>query len=293
MKKVLIYFLNLFVFILMSCSSEDIESFDESLEQSKPETEEISAFSKISCGDEITYNILPGDAIDVAANSKNIFKVAGNRGVYAFNESDGRWIYLGGQARRITVDGNNVIWITNHKNEIFRSTYYPSTQTNSRWTRMSGKATDIGANERGDVYILGDSDRGGEYDVYKRENNRWNKTGGRGKRIAAGNSDAQAWLVNKHSDIYKRVNGRWQKFPGKARDIAEGKGSKPHLYIVGNTPKGSNGYDVYVFDQVWCKVRGIGTNIAVRGDFPLISNGYNKSYIGCLIRFNGTPLCPF
>ncbi|MEM9339213.1 MAG: tectonin domain-containing protein [Bacteroidota bacterium] len=247
------------------------------------------------CGEELSYARFPDDAIDVAANETYIFKVAVNRVVYAYNREDDSWVSLGGQARRITVDGANNIWITNHDNEIYRCTFF-SNYTRTDWEKMSGKATDIGASSLGVVYILGDREIGKEYDVYRRTATGWNKIGGRGRRIAAGNS-ADAWLINKNNKIYRLSGNQWTKISGEARDIAEGGGNTQGLYIVGNTENsGDDGYEVYSYDysdETWCKVRGIGTNITVKGGLPIVSNSRNEMYGGCLRGAAGTLACAF
>ncbi|HAS39064.1 MAG TPA: hypothetical protein DCS93_01230 [Microscillaceae bacterium] len=249
---------------------------------------------RITCGDQLTYADLGGSAIDVAANENYVFRVASNRVVQVYNPTSLNWISLGGQAKRITVDGYNNIWIVNHRNEIYRTTYNASSQTVSGWVRQSGKATDIGASLSGRVYILGDSEKNGQFEVYRRSGSRWIKMSGSGRRIAGGNSGADIWMVNKNNDIYKYVNNRWTKITGRARDIAQSGGSNPHLYIVGNTSQGSDGYDVYVYNGGWCKVRGIGTNIAAMGQFPILTNGRNKIYKGCKVLSDGiSSICPF
>ena len=291
MKKLLIIAsFGLFMFQLASCTNNP-----ENEVTPQNEIPDIQANTqRITCGDQLTYADLGGSAIDVAANENYVFRVASNRVVQVYNPTSLNWISLGGQAKRITVDGYNNIWIVNHQNEIYRTTYNASSQTVSGWVRQSGKATDIGASLSGRVYILGDSEKNGQFEVYRRSGSRWIKMSGSGRRIAGGNSGADIWMVNKNNDIYKYVNNRWTKITGRARDIAQSGGSNPHLYIVGNTSQGSDGYDVYVYNGGWCKVRGIGTNIAAMGQFPILTNGRNKIYKGCKVLSDGiSSICPF
>lgn len=287
MKKLLM--VASFGLLMAACTTQ---SRDEVTPEKTPDIQ--ASTERINCSDRLTYANLNGGGLDVAATSNYVFKVAANKVIQVYDTENFRWISLGSQGKRITADDRNNIWITNDRNEIYHGVYNPATQSVARWNRLNGKATDIGASLSGRLYILGDSERNGEFAVYRRSGSRWVKMRGSGRRIAGGNSGADIWLINKKNDIYKYVGSSWIKIGGRARDIAQSGGSNAHTYIVGNTSNGADGYPVYVYNGGWCKVGGFGTNIAVKGEFPIVVNGRKQIFKGCKVLPDGiSSVCPF
>ncbi|HSB11673.1 MAG TPA: tectonin domain-containing protein [Blastocatellia bacterium] len=96
------------------------------------------------------------------------------------------------------------------------------------WVTMGGKASDIGANANGQIWIIGEYPPG---NIYRFVGGTWEQIPGGAKRIAvdpAGN----AWVVNGGGDIFRYRGTGWEQVPGRALDI--GIGANGAVWIIGN-----------------------------------------------------------
>ena len=150
-------------------------------------------------------------------------------------------------------------WALNH--------VYPSL-----WTKLSGKATDIGIGANGHTYITGASWVGsGGYDVFRRSGNSWVKVGGQGVKVAVSPAGTP-WLINAKGEIFRRTGSHWQKMPGKATDI--GIGANGQVYITGYTHPSSGGGAIYRWNgSGWTAIGGYAIRIAVQSNGkPIVVN---------------------
>ena len=127
------------------------------------------------------------------------------------------------------------------------------------WSKLPGGATDIGANAKGDLWMVGSSPPGPDYTIYHWILGQWVPVAGAtGKRIAvdpAGN----AWVVRDKGAIMRYTASGWQTVPGSAMDI--GIGANGTVWIIGPDQSISrlNSQSPYV----WQKFTGGAVRIAV------------------------------
>ena len=90
------------------------------------------------------------------------------------------------------------------------------------WLEIPGKATDIGVNSYGDLWIIGNDKETGGYGIYNYTDGSWKKIPGSAVRIAV--SPSGPWVVNKFGNIYvlDMKTEKWTMVPGCAKDIGSG-----------------------------------------------------------------------
>ncbi|MBX2832897.1 MAG: hypothetical protein KTR23_17365 [Rhodospirillales bacterium] len=168
----------------------------------------------LEAGGATTWELVPGDATDVAIGTDGTTYVigvgkpdSGGYPIYKRAKSDKNWTKLSGTASRVAVS-DTVAWVVNDKGQIY-------TQSGSKWRRVPGPAAqDIGASAKG-VWIT--AVNGG---IHVRNGNKWQKVAGEAQRIDI-DQNGRPWVVNKQGNIYVHSNERkWLKQPGTAVDIA-------------------------------------------------------------------------
>jgi len=106
------------------------------------------------------------------------------------------------------------------------------------WAAIPGSATAIGANARGDVWIIANTPPGRDHNIYRLRGRTWQQVPGTGMRIAvdpAGN----AWVVESSGAILRYTGTAWERIPGNATDI--GVGAKGAVWIIGGDQSISRG----------------------------------------------------
>src|SRR5262252_7642718 len=143
------------------------------------------------------------------------------------------------------------------------------------WSKLPGGATDIGANAKGDLWVVGSSPPGSDYTIYHWVLGQWLPVlGATGARIAvdpAGN----AWVVRSNGAILRYTATGWQTVPGSAMDI--GIGANGTVWIVGLDQSISrlNTQSPYV----WQKFPGGAVRIAVDpAGNPWVANAGGQVY---------------
>ena len=106
----------------------------------------VAASGQISRWDGERFVGVPGFATDIAAETS--VWIVGRDGALQELQSNGRFSASRGAGVHITTSANGVAWAVNNLGEIYRS-------VPGGFERMPGAATDIGANARGEVYVIG------------------------------------------------------------------------------------------------------------------------------------------
>ena len=141
---------------------------------------------------------------------------------------------------------------------------FTSAQTTT-WTTLPGAAMDIGANAKGDVWVIGTAAGA----IYRLANGNWQQVPGGATRISV-DPDGSAWVVNANGNIFHSNADliSWTLAPGGATDI--GVGANGDVWIIGSNRSG-NDYDIWhaVFSPGtrtvtgWQRVDGGAIRIAV------------------------------
>ncbi len=203
----------------------------------------------------------PGNGTDIGAGSNKVYVVGTNKSIYRWNNSN--WIRMSGvTAKRIDVAYGSPYIVTD-KNEIYRNL------SNTRWTKVPGKAFDIGGNHNTLVHI------GNGNNIYSYAGGgKWNLLPGNGKgiRIDVAN-DGNPWIVGTNNNIYQYIGStnKWSKKGDfKASDISISReGDVWALQLNSGIPHKYKG------SGVWEKFNGILTNISVQDNGHLW--GVNKN----------------
>ncbi|WP_316979440.1 tectonin domain-containing protein [Shumkonia mesophila] len=101
----------------------------------------------------------------------------------------------------------------------------------SKWVKIDGAARDVAIGSDGTAYVIGTTQEGSGYQIFKRAKTAttWSKLSGAATRIAV--FGTQAWVVNSKGMIFAQSGTGWKKVPGPAaQDIgASAKG----VWIIG------------------------------------------------------------
>ncbi|MBE0529446.1 MAG: hypothetical protein IH626_01380 [Rhodospirillales bacterium] len=101
----------------------------------------------------------------------------------------------------------------------------------SKWVKIDGAARDVAIGSDGTVFVIGTTQEGSGYQIFKRAKTAttWTKLSGAATRIAV--FGTQAWVVNSKGMIFAQSGTGWKKVPGPAaQDIgASAKG----VWIIG------------------------------------------------------------
>lgn len=142
--------------------------------------------------------------------------------------------------------------------------------TQPKWQRLLGHASDIGVGADGSVWAIGTDERGGGFGIYQWLGSSWQRVDGGAVRIDVG-PDGVPWIVNDDQDIYRRQDGVWQRMGGNARDI--GIGADGSVWVT-------SGGGTYRYDEGnWVGVRGSGERIDVdQNGIPWVFASDGKIY---------------
>lgn len=140
--------------------------------------------------------------------------------------------------------------------------------TQPRWQRLPGNASDIGVGADGSVWAVGTDERGGGFGIYHWLGSAWQRVDGGAVRIDV-DPQGVPWIVNDSSNIYRWQDGRWQRMGGNARDI--GIGADGSVWVT-------SGGGTYRYDEGnWVGVRGSGVRIDVDPNgIPWVIGGDSK-----------------
>lgn len=195
--------------------------------------------------------------------------------IYRWNGN--RWEKTNGQGLNISVGPDNNPWVTTSSKQI-------STRRRNSWDRINGTANDIGVGSDGTVWITGTKYAArGDFEIFRRNNNRWEKMPGGGVRIAAESYDS-AWLVNSQNAIWRFINNAWERIPdGEAYDV--GVGSDGTAWIIGTNKVGNGDFGVYRRNgNRWEEMPGGGVRIAVES----FDSAWLINAEGYIWRFTGS-----
>src|SRR3974390_2815253 len=110
------------------------------------------------------------------------------------------------------------------------------------WTTLPGAAMDVGANAKGDLWVIGTAPVMGGYGIYHWVNGNFQNVPGGAVRISV-DGDGTAWVINNTGNIFHSdVNGQWTMQPGGATDI--GVGGNGDVWVIGANRCG-NDYSIY------------------------------------------------
>lgn len=132
------------------------------------------------------WEFLSGEALDIGVSTTGDAWVIGlNQGIYYWTEKTLSWTKVDGAAVRIAVGPDNIPYVVNRNNNVYR--------WNGRsWTQLSGSATDVGVGADGSVFIIST-----DQNVYQYQptTNTWTNYGASGTRIAV-DKFGRPWIVN-------------------------------------------------------------------------------------------------
>jgi hypothetical protein len=224
---------------------------------------------------------LPGRGLDIGVGANNTAWIIGTNGTpYRYDWQLNSWIQQpGSNGMRIAVDANGIAWMVNTSSYIYRWT---PTLTGGSWTRMPGKAIDIGIGGPSSVvWIIGTNGK-----MYRWDGSGWvmKDAGANGWRITVG-SDNRPWIITTNGSIYVENGNGWLQQPGTGMDIGAGRDGS--IWLVGSGSIGG-GYELFEYVPSsggtslpsWTKTTGGGVNIAVGGPIgtPWLINNEGSLY---------------
>lgn len=142
-----------------------------------------------------------------------------NAPFYNQGAGDQAWTTMSTRAVRVSVDGQRNAWIVNAAGDILKF-------NGSAWDKVDGSAKDISAGQKnGKVWVIGVGDQGGgNFNIFRRDGDKWTLVPGAAVRIAADNNGS-AWVVNAAGMVFRYSGETWVPVPGvEAVDIAIGVG---------------------------------------------------------------------
>jgi Tectonin domain len=180
---------------------------------------------------------------------------AGCYKIYWFNALFGTWINVPGCANRVDVDGNGYPWVVSHWNGHLAV----SKDNGATWGKIDApSALDIGVNEKGDVWIIGQTTNNGCTPIYRMKNGKFEQVM---PPICGANridvdADGNAWVVKKNGEIYKFNGTNWDLITGQlATDITVSPSGTVYITSKTYTPPGNNVY-IYNGNNNWSFILG-------------------------------------
>ncbi len=206
------------------------------------------------------WNTIPGKATDIGVGANGAVWITGKEkvfGGYAIEQWTGSGFkkVIGG-AVRIDVDPWGYPWVVNSFDDIYR-------WENNNWTKMPGKAKDIGIGADGSVWIIGTDAVLGGFGIYKWNGSSFTKIDGGAVRIDVG-PDGNPWVVNSDGNIYRRNNNQWQKMPGSATDISVD--INGNVWITGTNAGGNTIYRWTKKTNNWSAMGKAGVAVSAGGE---------------------------
>ena len=135
-------------------------------------------------------------------------------------------------------------------------------QSSTTWSALPGAATDIGADAKGDVWVIGSGAAPGGHPIYMLQNGTWIQISGSASRIAV-DTDGSAWVVTSGNAIFHWNGSSFVQAPGAAMDI--GVGANGAVWIIGPDQSIAQGAFAPGTRTVtgWTRIDGAATRIAV------------------------------
>ena len=145
-----------------------------------------------------TWQRMPGQASDIGAGfDGSVYAIAPRGTVYKWHENSWSWENIGGNAERVTVDGDGRPWVTTSDNRIYRL-------RGQTWQNLPGRARDLGAGANGEVWA---ASPGGITYRWNEDSFGWqNMAGNRVQDIACG-PNGEVWVVTRDNRIYRNQAG--------------------------------------------------------------------------------------
>ncbi len=92
-----------------------------------------------------------GAGVDIGIGGNRVYVIGTNKNLY-LRRSNGGYDNLGGIVERVDVDSQGRAWVINSAGDIFIN-------DGSGFQKLPGSAIDVGCSSRGDVYVIGSTDR--------------------------------------------------------------------------------------------------------------------------------------
>ncbi len=152
-------------------------------------------------------------------------------------------------------------------------------QMPGHWTRIPGRARDIGVDARGVPWIVSlDEKAAGGFAILRRTGSAWSEVDGGAVKIAvAPNGDV--WIVDDAGQIRSRKaqDNRWTNVPGRAREISISPDGG--VWKVGTDKQGDD-YWIYKYDGAdWRKMEGSAVHLSAGSNGNIwIVNSAGKIY---------------
>jgi hypothetical protein len=118
----------------------------------------------------------------------------------------------------------------------------PSLPLSAMWRRLDGQARDAGVGADGTTWVVGNNPVSGGYDIYKRNNTRWERIPGGAIRIDV-DPKGNPWIVSDNGKIFRGAGGGWSEVPGGGRATDIGIGASGAVWVVGAN-RVSGGYAI-------------------------------------------------
>jgi hypothetical protein len=208
-------------------------------------------------------NQIPIKGIDIGTGGNRTWLISGIHDpaaygcykIFWFNPLVGCWIRTVGCANRVDVDGNGYPWVVSHGNgHLATSKDYGVT-----WNRIEAPSVfDVGVNEKGDVWIIGQTTNSRCTPIYRMRNGKFEEVvspicGANRIDVAP---DGNAWVVKKNGEIYKFDGTNWSLITGQlASDITISPSGTVYITSKTYTPLGNNVY-IYNGGNDWSLILG-------------------------------------
>jgi hypothetical protein len=143
---------------------------------------------------------LSGKARDIGAGGGEVWIIgtdrqSGGYGVWRWTRYG--WEPARGAGVRIAVDGRGTPWVVNERSDIY-------VRRGTTWTKLPGKARDIGASGDGQAWAIGTDRTEGGYRVWRWTGSTWERSNGGGVAIAV-SPEGIPWVVNDQRNIYRAL----------------------------------------------------------------------------------------
>ena len=134
------------------------------------------------------------------------------------------------------------------------------------WNLLPGAGRDVA-----DGWVLGISNVGGGYEIFRWNDNGWEKMPGGAVRI--GGTYLSPWVVNDAGNIFRWTGNSWQLMPGAARDVGDG-------WVIGTDTR-PGGYGIFRWNEQkkkWIRTPGGAVRIGGTYQTPWVVNNANQIF---------------
>jgi len=142
-----------------------------------------------------SWNNVGAGASDVAiAPNGQVYVATNTNKIAAYNPASRQWLAIDGNASRVAMDGNGLLWAISPQGTISR-------RLDDAWIGLAGTAVDISSDENGNIYIVGTD---GKLYAWSEETRAWTLISGVESLNTISIADGQFWSVDQTGQIFAR-----------------------------------------------------------------------------------------